>query len=313
MKIDTISQEPSKRLMSRAAAFSASSFKEDEEMGPKKRKVAIAVKEVEAKSYITKSKLPDADFVINPYTGCPHKCMYCYAEFMKRFAGHDIEDWGDFVDVKRCSTPIDVSKIKPSQEVLIGSVTDAYNPYEAHYKITRSILEQFVGSNVKLQILTKSKLVTRDIDLLKRIPNASVGVSMNTLDEDFRQQIEPRASSVADRIRTLKELKAAGIKTCLFMAPIFPGITDFKALVTETRPYVDFYGFENLNLRGAYMPRVLDFISRQYPALNELYTQIYRQKKNSYWNDLEKEICSFCDTNKILYKMYFYHSQIKKK
>lgn len=141
--------------------------------------LSVKVREVEAKSYITESKLPDADFVINPYTGCPHKCIYCYAEFMKRFAtGHDIEDWGDFLDVKKCNVPIKLNKIKKDQEVLIGSVTDPYNPYEYKYEITRSILKQFIGSNVNLQILTKSSLVTRDIDILKQIANVSVGVSM---------------------------------------------------------------------------------------------------------------------------------------
>ena len=250
--------------------------------------LSVKVREVEAKSYITESKLPDADFVINPYTGCPHKCIYCYAEFMKRFA-------------------------KKDQEVLIGSVTDPYNPYEYKYEITRSILKQFIGSNVNLQILTKSSLVTRDIDILKQIANVSVGVSMNTLNEDFRQQIESRASSVENRITTLKKLKEAGIKTYLFMAPIFPGITNFEEIIFKTRPYVDFYAFENLNLRGAYMSRVLNLIYKKHPNLKKLYDSIYKKKDNSYWLSLEKEITSFCNANKIPFKMYFFHSEIKKK
>ena len=276
--------------------------------------LSVKVREVEAKSYITESKLPDADFVINPYTRCPHKCIYCYAEFMKRFAtGHDIEDWGDFLDVKKCNVPIKLNKIKKDQEVLIGSVTDPYNPYEYKYEITRSILKQFIGSNVNLQILTKSSLVTRDIDILKQIANVSVGVSMNTLNEDFRQQIESRASSVENRIITLKKLKEAGIKTYLFMAPIFPGITNFEEIIFKTRPYVDFYAFENLNLRGAYMSRVLNLIYKKHPNLKKLYDSIYKKKDNSYWLSLEKEITSFCNANKIPFKMYFFHSEIKKK
>ena len=108
-------------------------------------KLSINIREIEVKSYITKSQLPGIDFVINPYVGCPHKCIYCYAEFMKRFVNeHNIEDWGDFLDVKKCSIPINLNKIKKDKKVLISSVTDPYNPYECKYKITRSILKQFI-------------------------------------------------------------------------------------------------------------------------------------------------------------------------
>lgn len=273
----------------------------------------ISIKEVEKKSYITISKLPDIDFVINPYVGCPHKCMYCYAEFIKKFTGHDMEEWGDFVDVKICKTPIDINKIRVDQTVLIGSVTDGYNPYEYKYKITQSILKQFVGSNVKLQILTKSNLVTRDIDILRKIPNVSVGISINTVDDDFRRKIEPRASSVEKRIEALMELKNAGIETYLFMAPIFPSITDYKAIIEKTKSFVDFYAFENLNLRGAYMPKVLNFISLNYPELLDIYDEIYKKKNSRYWDTLRKEIEKFCKENNLFYKMYFYHDEIKKK
>ena len=127
--------------------------------------------------------------------------------------------------------------------------------------------------------MTKSNLVTRDIDILRKIPNVSVGISINTVDDDFRRKIEPRASSVEKRIEALMELKNAGIETYLFMAPIFPSITDYKAIIEKTKSFVDFYAFENLNLRGAYMPKVLNFISLNYPELLDIYDEIYKKKK----------------------------------
>ena len=95
----------------------------------------IVVKEIEVKDYVTKSNLPSSDFVINPYIGCPHGCKYCYARFMKRFTGHQ-EEWGSFLDIKRCSKKININKIK-EKSIFLSSVTDCYNPYEEKYELTR--------------------------------------------------------------------------------------------------------------------------------------------------------------------------------
>lgn len=131
----------------------------------------MKIKEIKSSSYISKSKLPDADYVINPYVGCPHKCIYCYAEFMKRFSGHSGEEWGDFLDVKRCGKAINGTSFCETDTLLFGSVTDAYNPFEKKYRITRNILEQLVTCKARIEILTKSDLVLRDIDIFKKMPN----------------------------------------------------------------------------------------------------------------------------------------------
>lgn len=133
------------------------------------------VKEISATSYVSKSKLPDADYVINPYVGCPHKCIYCYAEFMKRFSGHTREEWGDFLDVKICNKPINGASFLESDTILFGSVTDAYNPLEKKYEISRKLLEQMTGCNARIEILTKSDLVLRDIDILKKFQMLMLG------------------------------------------------------------------------------------------------------------------------------------------
>ena len=126
----------------------------------------MLVKEIKANDYLTKSNLPASDYVINPYIGCTHGCKYCYASFMKRFTGHK-EDWGDFVDIKLCNKKINLNKIS-KKSVFLSSVTDCYNQLEEKYKLTRHILEQLVNSDCYLSISTKSKLILRDIDILKK-------------------------------------------------------------------------------------------------------------------------------------------------
>jgi len=271
----------------------------------------MKIQEINTKSYITKSKLPASDFVVNPYVGCPHKCIYCYAEFMKRFTNHE-EDWGEFLDVKRCSQLLLPRDIKAGESVLFGSVTDAYNPYESKYKVTRSILENLVDCTGHIEILTKSDLILRDIDIIKKIKDIAVGISMNSTDDRFRAETEPRASSVEKRINALRILKENGIKTYLFMSPIFPEISDWICLIEKTRDYFDYVCFENLNLRGGYKPRVLNYIANKYPQHMELYNSIYRDAKVGYWVNLEQEIIAYCTANGLDYRMYFYHEKIKK-
>lgn len=270
----------------------------------------ISVNEIEVKDILTKSKLPDADYVINPYTGCPHKCIYCYAEFMKRFTNHT-ECWGDFVDVKNCNKKINAKKIS-SKSVLIGSVTDAYNGFERKYEKTRNLLKQLAGTDTFVNILTKSSLVCRDIDILKSLKQIQVGISICTLEDELRKKIEPRASSISKRLEALEQLSQVGIKTYVFVGPIFPGITSIEQIVDKTEPFADFFCFENLNLRGAYKKRVLEFVDTYYPEHSNLYKDIYVNKNNEYW---EQKICEieqiFQNRNKP-YKNYFFHEQIKK-
>ena len=144
----------------------------------------IVIKETKVDTVLTKSNLPIAGYSINPYVGCPFGCKYCYATFMKRFTGHQ-EDWGMFLDVKMWDKIKNPEKYK-GKTMIVGSVTDGYNYFESKYKRTRAFLEEMQGSGINLIITTKSNLVTRDIDLIKTYPNPLVAWSINTLDEDFK-------------------------------------------------------------------------------------------------------------------------------
>lgn len=270
----------------------------------------INVNEVVTKSIITKSNLPDADYVINPYIGCPHKCIYCYAEFMKRFTNHK-EPWGDFIDIKNSLKNIDVGKLS-EKVVLLSSVTDAYNIFEKKYCVTQKILEQFIDSNANLEILTKSNLILRDLPILIKIKNLKVGISLNTLDDNLRSMTEPRASSIEQRIDTLKKLKDNGIKTYAFISPIFPEITNIFDIIDRLEYFVDEFYFENLNLRGNYKKRFLDFIMENFTNLYDLYRDIYNNNNDSYWDDMNLSIQEYCKKKNIKYKIYFNHSNKSK-
>ena len=272
-------------------------------------KINILEKEIQVNDYLTKSNLPASDYVINPYVGCPHGCKYCYASFMKRFSGHK-EDWGTFIDIKKCNKEINIKKIE-NKTVFLSSVTDCYNKFEEKYKLTRKILKQLVNANCYLNISTKSKLILRDLELLKQMKNLTVSMSINTLDENFKNDMD-NASSIQDRLNTLKELHNNGIHTVLFMSPIFPYITNFKNIIKFSKDYTDEYWFENLNLRGDYKTKILFYIQEKYPELIDKYNDIYIKGNKQYWYNLAKEIKDYCESNNVNYINYFYHEELVK-
>ena len=269
----------------------------------------ITENEIMVKDLVTKSKLPASDYVINPYVGCPHGCRYCYACFMKRFTNHS-EEWGSFIDIKRCDKPISKKKLQ-GKSVFLSSVTDCYNPFEKKYGNTRKILEQLVSIDCELNISTKSHLILRDIDLLKQCKKLKVSVSVNTLDEQFKSDMD-YASSIEKRLETLETLHKSGIYTVLFMSPIFPGITDCKKIIEKTCGYVAEYWFENLNLRGSYKQDILGYIKETYPQLGKLYDDIYVKGNKEFWHNLSGEIETYCDIHSIKHIIYFYHSELVK-
>lgn len=248
------------------------------------------INEIDVKSVLTKSNLPVCEYSVNPYVGCTHACKYCYASFMKRFTGHT-EDWGAFLDIKRWKTIKNQKKYK-DKELFIGSVTDPYNPQEETYGRTRALLEQLQGSGAKLSIATKSDLILRDLDLIKSFPNARVSWSINTLDENFRKDMD-NAVSIERRLAAMKAFYLAGVRTICFISPIFPGITDIKAIIRQARQQCNLIWLENLNLRGGYKTVIMDYIQENYPQLYPLYHEIYDCKDRRYWIELDKKIKAF--------------------
>lgn len=250
----------------------------------------MIVKEIETKSVMTKSNLPVADYSVNPYIGCAHACQYCYASFMKRFTNHP-EPWGEFLDVKYWPQIKNPQKYG-GKEVFIGSVTDPYQPIEEEYQRTRRLLEELQGSGVNISIATKSDLVLRDLSLIKSFPNARVSWSVNTLEDAFQTEMD-RAVSIKRRMAAMKAFYDAGVQTTCFISPIFPGITDVKQIIKQTKDQCNLIWLENLNLRGDYKTRILNWIVEHYPELSPLYEEIYKKRDRSYWSALDAEMKTF--------------------
>jgi DNA repair photolyase len=270
----------------------------------------MKVSTVKAKSILVKSNLPASDYVANPYAGCTHNCRYCYACFMKRFTGHD-EDWGTFLDVKEYESD-KLPKSLVGKTVLLSSVTDPYNPYEIKYCKSRDILERLCNTGAHVEILSKSDLMVRDLDLLQHMPNLSVGISLNTLDDVFRKDMEPGAPSVQRRLKALETLHSAGIRTYLFVSPIFPYITNIRTLIEAVAGHADKICFENLNLRGAAKGKILDYIAAKYPQYLDGYKAIYQKGDQSFWEQLESEIEALSKEHYVPFVNYFYHAKIRK-
>lgn len=283
------------------------------------------IKTVKTKNIMTKSTLPVGGYSVNPYIGCTHGCKYCYASFMKRFTGHD-EPWGTFLDVK-CWPEIKNPEKYKGQKIVIGSVTDGYNPQEAYFKNTRHILEQLKGSDAEILICTKSDLVVRDLDLLKSLGKVTVSWSINTLDEKFREDMDC-AVSIQRRLAAMKQVYDAGIRTVCFISPVFPGITDFEAIFEKVKNQCDLVWLENLNLRGSFKQSIMNYIRDNYPDLVPLYNAIYNKKDRTYFQLLEKKAEQMAKQNNCLYVdnelpygrspkghpvivNYFYHEEVK--
>lgn len=251
----------------------------------------MQVAKIRAKNILSRSKIGSGGYAINPYVGCPHGCIYCYAEFMRGVTRHE-EAWGEFLDAKEFDTAslVKFVGLHGGERVFMSSVTDCYNSYEARFGVTRKVLEAVAGSDINLQILTKSSLVTRDIDLLQTMPNVRVGVSLSVVDESLRRTLEPRASSVAARIAAIKKLRAAGVKTYIFVAPIFPQITPVFDIISRYGDAADEIWFDRLNLYPNFRDKILSFIGRNFPALLPLYKQIYLFGEDGYFERLAGEI-----------------------
>jgi DNA repair photolyase len=181
----------------------------------------MIVKEIFAKTILSKSAIQD--YALNAYVGCQHDCRYCYARFMKRFTGH-AEPWGAFVDVKVNAPDLLAREVlrRKKGRVWISGVCDAYQPLEATFQLTRRCLEILVDHGWPVTVQTKSPLVLRDLEILKRSANAEVGLSIATADERLRRIFEPGAPPIARRIEALGALHAAGIATFVMVAPLLP-------------------------------------------------------------------------------------------
>jgi DNA repair photolyase len=183
----------------------------------------MKIKEIFSKSILTKTAISSFDYCINPYVGCGHGCRYCYASFIKRFTGH-LEPWGEFIDVKVNAPYLLRRQLKRAKRgvVALSTVTDPYQPIEKTYQLTRGCLEALLENQFSVDILTRSPLCLRDIDLFKKFEKIEVGFSITTHDEEIKKIFEPRSPSIHSRIEALGTLRQEKIGTYAFIGPMLP-------------------------------------------------------------------------------------------
>ncbi len=214
----------------------------------------MIIQEIQSKTILSASKV--YPYVINPYVGCQHNCVYCYAHFMKRFTGHK-EPWGQFVDVKLNAPELlqrEITRKRPDR-VWVSGVCDPYQPLEGKYKLTRQCLQILAEHDWPVTVQTRSPMCLRDLDVLKTGKHFEVGLSITTADDAIRKLFEPNAPSINERVRALGELHQAGIRTYAMIAPILPHA---ETLATMLADKVDYVRLDRMNYHYA------DKVYRQY-------------------------------------------------
>lgn len=260
----------------------------------------MEIKEIQSKSILTKSKLPDADYVVNPYTGCRFGCVYCYASFMAKYVGKETSDWGEFVYIKINAPELlkkEIKKLKDKGKglsILFSSVTDPYQGVEAKYQITRKCLQVLVdyGFEGLVSILTKSEMVTRDIDLLKKLKNVEVGLTITSIDDNVSRFFEKYAANVSQRFKALEKLNNTGIKTYAFVGPLLPNYINKKDSLDlifkkiKNTGTTDIY-VEHINLSKYIYER----LKNELPNLDNKESEMFDKSKNKdYRTELDKII-----------------------
>jgi DNA repair photolyase len=254
----------------------------------------MQLQEIEARSVLVPSKLPDADYVVNPYTGCEFGCLYCYASFMGRFVNEPTANWGNYVYVKTNAVSVFADELRRwsperrTASLLLSSVTDPYHGVESTYRLTRGILEVLARETYpgRVSILTKSPLVLRDVDVLQRIPQVTVGMTVTTTDDQLSRFLEVRAPLASRRLKTLQQLHAAGLHTYAFVGPLLPHFRYQPALLDALFASLAAVGVqsvyvEHLNLKPYIKKRLWETLQHASTEVQAVYssasTAVHRQ------------------------------------
>jgi len=259
---------------------------------------------VVCRSILTRSGIPGIDYTVNPYVGCTHGCVYCYARFMARHTAHQ-ESWGGFCDPKVNAPDVcrkQAGKIRTGR-ISLSSVTDPYQPLEAKYELTKRILEELAQQDFFISILTKSPLVLRDSDVFRSLGpgRCEVGFSINTLDENVRLHFEPGAPSIRSRVEALESLHKSGIRTWLFIAPVLPLLTSgaVTGLLEKVSPYVSEILVDRLNIKCGNWKPITDALQKGFPSLLPRWRRLLFSGGEDPFQEAGMKIRDFCSRSGI--------------
>ena len=228
---------------------------------------------------------------LNPYTGCAHRCTFCYVRAFERRADRPSgESYGRVIRVKTNVAEVLRRELaRPSwkgEPVAIGAATDPYQPAEGRYRLTRACIEAFAEAASPFSIITRGPMIVRDLDVLSeaaRRASVSVTFSIPTVDEDVWRRTEPSTAPPEQRLRALRRLVDAGIKAAVGMAPILPGISDapeqLSAVVRAAREAGATGVWSNLLfLRPGTREHFLEHLARDWPEELERYERLYADR-----------------------------------
>lgn len=260
--------------------------------------VATEIVAERAKSIISSNRSPDIHFEqsINPYRGCEHGCIYCYARpshaYMDLSPGLDFETRlfykDNAVELLRDTISKPAYVCKP---ITLGSNTDPYQPIEKRYQLTRQLLQLLAQYRHPVTLVTKGVLIERDIELLADMAKhrlVSVMISVTTLDDELKRSMEPRAASPAARLRVIKSLSEAGIPVGVLVSPVIPRINDheLEAILAAVRAA----GADSANYMFLRLPLELqqlfdEWLQQHYPERAQTVMSLLRQIRGGKLND----------------------------
>jgi DNA repair photolyase len=228
-------------------------------------------------------------YQIDPYIGCEHHCLYCYA------LNGAQTDWAQEIRIHEDFAPRlkqELDGLSP-QGFYFGWNSDPYQPAEKEHRQTRQALELLASHGSSACILTKSDLASRDIDLLTQMPGSSVGFSFAFQDEETRQIFERKASPNAKRLAALKAFKQAGIETYVLITPVLPHLTDVEAQVDMLSTDADtiwLYPLSMASEQDTNWRNVQEILARDFPDLADSFREIVFSPDHAYWSDLRTKL-----------------------
>jgi len=244
-------------------------------------------------------------WTLNPYRGCTHGCHYCFARrYHRQFELNAGDQFASIILVKTNFVEVLARELsRPAwrrELVALGTATDPYQPIEGHYKLTRGAIVELAASKTPVSIVTKGPMVVRDADVLLEATKAArctVCVSVPSVDEDAWRRLEPGTAHPLQRLRAVRTLTQAGVRTGVLMAPVVPGITTSKRVLEATISAIAahgaaFVGANVLHLEGGTRDHFFEFLGREYPHLVDGYQRLYANGAKRVPRDYAKAVSS---------------------
>lgn len=266
---------------------------------------SVTYREVEVKSALNAVKGMSFDWSLNPWSGCAHKCAYCFARsYHARYREKNVgSDFDSNIEVRVNIADVLRKELHRRREgsLAIGTATDPYQPIEGKYRLTRRCLEALVDYPMPTSIVTKGPLVVRDIDVLKRLDEkteVTVYFSVPCVDEEIVRKTDPGTASPRQRLRALRMLREAGIDAAVLCMPVLPGISDSEesldaAARAASEAGATAFRHRPLKVDAEIQQYYSDFLASEFPAVVPRYMELYQggvHPSKDYERELEERV-----------------------